>query len=248
MMDGTGTPVFEMSLADRVQAGEREAEEELVQRFYRKVLVMAIIRVGDRQVALDIAQETMIGVLEALRQSRVNDQQHLAGYVYGTARNLINNHFRVRARTKTEGAVLDREVAKDDPEQEAAERERLEMVERALAELKPDDREILRMTLVDGLKPGEIAARTGCTDRGAAWRPGEVPLARATIRHASLGIGIAGIHAVVARDDTPAIRARVEERQRRRCRSVVDAPVRLGVGRHRCVGRSIVPAAGNQED
>jgi len=59
--------------------------------------------------------------------------------------------------------VLDGEVAQGDPEQLAAERERMEMVERALAELKPDDREILRMTLVDGLKPGEIAARTGLT-------------------------------------------------------------------------------------
>jgi len=161
MMDRVGTPVLETSLADRVRAGEQGAEEELVQRFYRKVLVMAVVRVGDRQAALDIAQETMIGVLEALRQGRVNDHQHIAGYVHGTARNLINNHFRVRARTKTEGVVLDGEVAQGDPEQLAAERERMEMVERALAELKPDDRDILRMTLVDGLKPGEIAARTG---------------------------------------------------------------------------------------
>jgi len=161
MTDGAGTPVLETSLADRVRAGEQGAEEELVQRFYRKVLVMAVVRVGDRQAALDIAQETMIGVLEALRQGRVNDHQHIAGYVHGTARNLINNHFRVRARTKTEGVVLDGEVAQGDPEQLAAERERMEMVERALAELKPDDRDILRMTLVDGLKPGEIAARTG---------------------------------------------------------------------------------------
>jgi len=141
MMDRVGTPVLETSLADRVRAGEQGAEEELVQRFYRKVLVMAVVRVGDRQAALDIAQETMIGVLEALRQGRVNDHQHIAGYVHGTARNLINNHFRVRARTKTEGVVLDGEVAQGDPEQLAAERERMEMVERALAELKPDDRE-----------------------------------------------------------------------------------------------------------
>ena len=42
-----------------------------------------------------------------------------------------------------------------------AERERLELVERALDQLRPDDREILRMTLVDGLKSGEIADRLG---------------------------------------------------------------------------------------
>jgi RNA polymerase sigma factor (sigma-70 family) len=124
---------------------------------------MANVRVGDLQAALDIAQETMIGVLEALRAGRVNNHQHVAGYVHGTARNLINNYFRARGRPKTDGVVLDVEVAQGNPEQLTAERERLESVERALAELKPDDREILRMTLVDGLKPGEIAARTGLT-------------------------------------------------------------------------------------
>ena len=57
----------------------------------------------------------------------------------------------------------DRETALGDPEQLAADREQLEIVDRALSELKPDEREIVRLTLVDGLKPGQIAARTGCT-------------------------------------------------------------------------------------
>jgi RNA polymerase sigma-70 factor (ECF subfamily) len=151
----------EHSLAERIRRGDREAEEELVQRFYRKVLVMAKARVGDRQAALDIAQETMIGVLEALRRGRVNNHQHVAGYVHGTARNLINNHFRYRDRSERAGLFLDGEDSKADPEQMTADRERLELVDRALRELNPDDREVLRMTLVDGLKPGEIAERMG---------------------------------------------------------------------------------------
>jgi RNA polymerase sigma-70 factor (ECF subfamily) len=162
-MDGTGSPVFKMSLADRVREGEQGAEEELVQTFFRKVLVMAQVRVCDPDVALDIAQETMIGVLEALRQGRVRNDEHVAAYVLGAAKNLINNQFRLRARTRREEPALDVEVAQGDPEQLAAEHERLEMVERALSELKPDDREILRMTLVDGMKPGEIAAEIGLT-------------------------------------------------------------------------------------
>ena len=163
MTDRAGTPVLEMSLADRVRAGDRSAEDELVVRFHRRVYVMALARTRNPETAEDLAQEVMLGVLQGLRDGRLIVGQNLSAYVHGTARNLINNHFRVCARTKAEGVILEREVGQDDPEESAAERERLEMVERALAELKPDDREILRMTLVDGLKPGEIAAQIGLT-------------------------------------------------------------------------------------
>jgi RNA polymerase sigma factor (sigma-70 family) len=149
----------EQSLADRIRRGDPAAEAEFVERYYRRVLLMAQVRTGDRQVALDLAQEAMIGLLRALREGRVNSHQHVAGYVHGTARNLINNHF--RGRTKTEGVTFDLEAAHGDPEQMAAERERLELVERALDQMRPDDREILRMTLVEGLKSGEIADRLG---------------------------------------------------------------------------------------
>jgi RNA polymerase sigma-70 factor (ECF subfamily) len=151
----------EQSLADRIRHGDPTAEAEFVERYYRRVLVMAQVRTGDRQVALDLAQEAMIGVLKALREGRVNSHQHVAGYVHGTARNLINNHFR-RSRSRPPDAVLgDQLGTAADPERVTAERERLELVERALDQLRPDDREILRMTLVEGLKSGEIADRLG---------------------------------------------------------------------------------------
>ena len=153
----------EHSLADRIRRGDRQAEEELVQRYYRRVLVMASVRVQDRQAALDIAQETMVGVLQALREGRVNHHQHVAGYVHGTAKNLISNHFRGRRRADVEPLILAAESPAGNPEQITAERERLELVERAIDRMKPDDREILRMTLVEGMKPGEIADRTGLT-------------------------------------------------------------------------------------
>ena len=160
-MDGAGNPAIQPTLADRVRGGDKEAEEELVRRFYKRVLLMARVRLGDQQAALDIAQETMIGVLEALRLGRVNNHLHLSAYVLGTARNLVNNHIRTRARASAEQTFLDREVVRDDPERLTAERERFELVERALRELSQDDQEILRMTLVEGLNPREIADRTG---------------------------------------------------------------------------------------
>ena len=151
----------DQSLADRIRHGDPAAEAEFVARFYRRVLVMAQVRTGDQQVALDLAQEAMVGALEALRQGRLNSHQHVAGYVYGTARNLINNHFR-RSKSRPPDEVLGEHTGTNaDPERLTAERERLELVERALDQLRPDDREILRMTLVDGLKSGEIADRLG---------------------------------------------------------------------------------------
>jgi RNA polymerase sigma-70 factor (ECF subfamily) len=151
----------EHSLAERIRQGDSAAEEEFVERFHRRALVMATVRTGDPQVAADLAQEAMLGVLTALREGRVNDHQHLAGYVYGTTRNLVNNYFRRRDPTTT--PITEATRAADDPELAAERSERLGMVERALEEMGPDDREVLRLTLVDGLKPGEIADRLGLT-------------------------------------------------------------------------------------
>jgi RNA polymerase sigma-70 factor (ECF subfamily) len=48
-----------------------------------------------------------------------------------------------------------------EPADPIAEFERLNLVRQALTTLNAEDRKILSLTLVDGLKPGEIAQRLG---------------------------------------------------------------------------------------
>jgi RNA polymerase sigma-70 factor (ECF subfamily) len=153
------TVVAAGTLADRIRDGDRAAEDEFVARYYGRVLVMCQIRLGDPQAALDIAQEAMMGALKGVRKGRLNAHEHLGAYLLGTARNLINNHYR------SAKPVIE---LKSDPTStrpiadEIAERnEQLAIVHDVLERLEPVDRSILTMTLVEGMKPGEIAGRLG---------------------------------------------------------------------------------------
>jgi len=144
------------SFAERIQRGDHAAEEELAAHFHPRVLAMLAVRLRDREAAKDLAQDVILSVLVALREGRLENGDRLAGFIRGTARNLANNHLRVRQRRPTERlpAQLQAQVQKD--RLEAAERQTL--VQRALARLSNSDRRILLLTLVNGLKPGQIAA------------------------------------------------------------------------------------------
>jgi RNA polymerase sigma factor (sigma-70 family) len=146
-------------LAERVRLGDGSAEEELVSSFYERVYFMALGRTRDREAARDLAQETILTVLRALHAGRLLDPERLAGYICGTARNLIRDHLR-SSRPRTE-PVEDWPSPAPSPEQDAERSEQQFLVRRALRELSAPDRLVLLLTLVDGLSPAEIASRLG---------------------------------------------------------------------------------------
>ena len=147
-------------LAETVLEERSDAEEELVRRYSDRVFLIALVRTRDREAARDLAQETMLAVIRNLRDGRLLDPEKLPGYVCGTARNLIANHLRTRSR-KPEGGPPPEELPAPDCEVEVEQSERVFLARRAIASLQPADRLILLLTLVDGLKPGEIADRLG---------------------------------------------------------------------------------------
>ena len=144
--------------AEPARPGPSAAEEALVRQFHERVFLIALVRTRDREAARDIAQETMLAVIRNLRAGRLRDPDKLPHYVSGTARNLINNHLRSRRRHPEIGLPAG-EIPAPDCEPEVESSERRFLVRRALSQLRPEDRLILLLTLVDGLAPAEIAAR-----------------------------------------------------------------------------------------
>ncbi len=150
-----------VDLAERIRNGERSAEAALVDHFYRRVYAMALVRTKDCETARDLAQEIMLAVLCGLREGRLRNQDGLAGYICGTARNQINHFFRKRKlRSSTESRSPSSPVPID-PEKSFGEAERRRQALYAIERLNSTDRNILRLTLTEGLKPGEIAAQLG---------------------------------------------------------------------------------------
>ena len=159
------------SLVRRVEQGDRKAEAELADRFYPKVRAMALARLHGAPAAMDITQETILGVLEALRAGRLRETDRLPAFVLSTARNLINGHQRKQAHSREVLQDPPREPAQSEPSPfEIEDRQRLALVGEALDQLRPLDRRILLLTLVDGLKSREIGPIVGLTPEAVRTR------------------------------------------------------------------------------
>lgn len=156
-------------LARRVMAGDTNAEAELVNRYRRGLLVTATVRTRDREVAQDLAQEILMAVLKALRNERLQDPQKLTAFVYGTARNLINNYLKSRTRhPESDLESVDEPSADPVEEFESADRQRV--VQRELAKFSPIDQQILLLSLVDGHSLLEVAERLSMTHEAVRAR------------------------------------------------------------------------------
>ncbi len=150
-----------VSLCNRIREGDPEAETEFFLSFERRVRVFLGGRTRDRLLAEEVFQDIMVALLCALREGRVREPEMLTAYVYGVARNQLMEHLRKRAREKLD--ALPEGIDFPAPPVDHEEHQRYQTAEREIAKLDRDDRRILSMTLVDGLKPGEIADKLRLT-------------------------------------------------------------------------------------
>jgi RNA polymerase sigma-70 factor (ECF subfamily) len=144
---------------------------ELNERFWLRLRVFAARRLRDRNVAEDVAQETIRRVLEALRDKRVENLDALPAFVFQTARNICLHHGRsahretgaLRRFGSSQSLVTGEE---EDPLSVLIDRSRREQVRGALETMRPEDRDLLRMLFLDALDTAEVARRLGI-DSGA---------------------------------------------------------------------------------
>jgi RNA polymerase sigma-70 factor (ECF subfamily) len=148
------------SLVERVGSGDGAAEDELVRAWLPRVVAFATVRTQDRDLASELGQDVMLAVLCALREGRMREPDKLPAFVYGTARNLLNDALRRRAREKLDPLPPDLECARSSSGG-MEESDRLAAAHQAIDTLDPADRKILLLTLVDGLKPADIGHAVG---------------------------------------------------------------------------------------
>ena len=146
-------------LVERIGAGDRSAEELLVSELQPGVFAVLMARTRDRELALDLLQETLWETIAALRKRSLREPAKLPGFVLGIARNLINRQFRTSQRrppmvelpADVPAAIIHPAVDE--------ERERMATLATALREINADDCRILQEILVNGVTPAEIAVR-----------------------------------------------------------------------------------------
>ena len=188
----------------------------------RRLLVFFTRRTYDAQLAVDLVAETYARAFEQRRRFAADptDRDALAGWVFGIGRNVLHEALR---RGRAERRALAR-LGVEPPALEAEEQIRIEelaalgelrsAVQGALAELGPEQREAVRLRVVDELGYPAVAARLGVSEQTARAR---------------VSRGLRALAAAVDRHETGAQGRHERARPRRHPRRARPRPAR-GVG------------------
>lgn len=135
-------------LVRRIQAGDRQAEGELVERYGEGLAFLLRRWARDRDAAADLYQETFRLALEKIRRGEVRDPDRLPGFLRSLAKNLSIDYYRRETRRGDREAPIEAtgDLPDDEPGQlgKLLRQEKIGLVRRLLSELSLErDREIL---------------------------------------------------------------------------------------------------------
>ncbi len=153
------------NLIVEAQAGERAALDELAHRMRGPAYVLALQLVGNRDDALDIAQDALLRLFQHL--GRIAPERPVRPWLFAIVRNRARDLWRSRAARPSESldarpdVVAHLAAPAGDPEQQAARRQRARRVWTAIAELSHAHREILVLRDFHDLAYAEIAEVLG---------------------------------------------------------------------------------------
>jgi RNA polymerase sigma-70 factor (ECF subfamily) len=149
---------------------------DLYDSMSRPVLVFFTRRVFDGELALDLTAETFARALESSGRFRGTGDREAAAWIWGIARNVLGEFFK---RGRVERRAL-RRLGLEPPAITSDEIERIEQlagveelrvaVAQALATLGADQREALRLRVVDELDYPVVARRLGVSEPTARAR------------------------------------------------------------------------------
>ena len=174
----------ERDLIRRSQAGEREAFGALVRGYMERAYHSTYVLVGNHADAVELSQEAFARAYRAL--DRFDSDAPFYPWFYRILRNLAYDRLR-RRRLEPQpvdfsgaGALEPAQRAEADPAVAAEQREAREALKVALAGLRPEEREVTWLKLVEGLSYRVIAEQAGVSATTvSAW----VASARRKLRH-----------------------------------------------------------------
>jgi RNA polymerase sigma-70 factor (ECF subfamily) len=159
---GSVVSMSEAELIRSASAGLAEAREELARRYRGPAYVLALQLLGNREDALDVAQEAMLRLFATL--GRLTPGRAVRPWLLAIVRNQARDLWRrqrVRRTEPIEGRAerlaAELIVRAPDPEEATGRAELRRWVWRALARLSEDHREIVVLRDFHGLSYDEIA-------------------------------------------------------------------------------------------
>jgi RNA polymerase sigma-70 factor, ECF subfamily len=166
--------VSELDLVKRCQAGDTEAFGELVTRYRTRVFSMIYNMVHSEQDAWDLAQDSFLKAWKSIKRFRGRSSFYT--WIYRIVMNVTIDWLR-KKQVKGGGAEFDdaiqlREVdpaSKTVPKTDALPYETMERseirarIDKAIAQLSPEQRAVILMKEIEEMQYHEIAEALGCS-------------------------------------------------------------------------------------
>jgi RNA polymerase sigma-70 factor (ECF subfamily) len=146
---------------------DRESRFDALYSRHRQTLHAYFLgKTGDRELALDLLQDTFVRVWRSLEAVDGVSEERQRAWLYSIARNLVIDQYRRQATHRATGEGLAREAALRDTtspsaDTELARRERRQAVDLAVQRLPDDLRTVLVLQLVGERTSGEIGELLG---------------------------------------------------------------------------------------
>ncbi len=166
--------VSELDLVARCQAGDTEAFDELVTRYRTRVFGMIYNMVHSEQDAWDLAQDSFLKAWKSIKRFRGRSSFYT--WIYRIVMNVTIDWLR-KKQVKGGGGEFDDSIqlkevepaSKTVPKAEALPHEMMERseirtrIEKAIAQLSPEQRAVILMKEIEGMQYHEIAEALGCS-------------------------------------------------------------------------------------
>ena len=144
--------ISDFLLIQKIRNGDNRAGNEFVKKYYPLIYQYCFLHIHDRDCAEDMTQETFVRFFEAVMNR--TDIAKVKSYLYRVAGNTVKNYYR-----KKKELLL--EKLPDTEENNAADIEVRLDIERAVARLPDEIREITILFFFQGLKQKDISDLLG---------------------------------------------------------------------------------------
>ena len=143
------------------QGGDREAFDRLARHFLPRIRRWALVRTGDPDDADEVVQRTLVQAYQKIRQCRAGTR--FGSWLYTITSNTAKGLSRTRAaRVRALGRLQTSDRDSDHRSEPTGDEQELSNLVRAfLRDLTPRQREMMDLVDLQGLQPGEAAARLG---------------------------------------------------------------------------------------
>lgn len=168
----------EPELMERLAGGDDLALNVLMDRWGERVAAFLHKMTGNRETAVDLAQETFVKLYQA--RDRYRPGGAFSTYLFAIAANLARNHARWKSRHPTlsldataddGGACLPEATDPNQtPEQAAQAAEKIRAVHAAFLRLPEDLREAMTLFIHEDMGYADIAAVAGCSAKAIETR------------------------------------------------------------------------------